>query len=65
MRVVIWVLLICFVSSINNVFYTSCNESTTRTCTYADNVTAKLLDFKKGGSDILSTSDYQPTFFNC
>jgi len=36
-----------------------------RSCMYGTNVTDRLLSLKKGGSNILSTSNYDLTFFPC
>ena len=56
--------IICFVSPANPIFYSSCAESATRTCPFS-NVTDKLLSFKKGGSNILSTDNYDSNFYLC
>jgi hypothetical protein len=57
--------LFLIVSSANSPYYTTCSESATRPCTYGTNVTDRLLNLKKGGSNVLSTSDYDTTFFPC
>lgn len=56
---------IWLVSSANSVNYTSCLESSSRTCVYGTNVTDRLLSMKKGGSNVLSTADYDTSFFPC
>jgi hypothetical protein len=60
------VLCLCgYVSFANNIYYTSCTESSSRLCTYGTNVTDKLLAMKKGGSNILSTNNYDSSFYLC
>lgn len=65
MRAFIIISLILFVSSTNTIYYSSCSESATRTCSYGTNVTDRLLALKKGGTDVLSTNNYDPTHFVC
>lgn len=65
MRLLPFILLIAFVSAANTVYYSSCSESANRTCIYGTNVTDKLLSVKKGGSNILSTNDYEIYFYLC
>lgn len=57
--------LISLVSCTSPVYYSSCSESATRTCVYGTNVTDRLLNMKKGGSNVLSTADYDLPFFPC
>ena len=57
--------LLLSVSLANSLFYTACTESATRVCPFGTNVTDKLLSFKKGGSNILSTANYESNFFLC
>ena len=50
------------------VYASSCdNESLniSRTCPQKDNITEYLLSIKKGGTNILSTADYDKNFFLC
>lgn len=54
-----------FVSCANTIYFTSCSESSSRVCTYGTNVTDKLLAMKKGGSNILSTNNYDSSFYLC
>lgn len=56
---------ILLVSSAGTVYYTSCSESATRPCIYGTNVTDRLLNMKKGGSNVLSPLDYDISFFPC
>jgi hypothetical protein len=65
MRAALLLLVVWCVSSANPIFYSSCSESSTRVCSYGTNVTDRLLSLKKGGSDILSTNNYDSTFFLC
>jgi hypothetical protein len=58
-------LVSAFVSFTSAVYYSSCSESATRTCSYGSNVTDKLLSMKKGGSNVLSTNNYDSTFYIC
>jgi hypothetical protein len=57
--------LIWIVSSSSSAYYTTCSESATRPCNYGTNVTDRLLNLKKGGSNVLSANDYDATFFPC
>lgn len=57
------IILSAFVSPIYAIYYTSCTESATRLCTYGTNVTDKLLSLKKGGSNVLSTNNYDNEFY--
>jgi len=57
--------LILLVSSTSSVHYTSCGESGSRPCVYGSNVTDRLLNMKKGGSNVLSTNNYDASFFPC
>jgi len=57
--------LILLVSAADNVYYAPCLESATRTCTYGTNITDRLLALKKGGSNVLSTNNYDSSFFPC
>ena len=50
---------------IASVYYSSCEESANRECPYLANRTDFLLNLKKGGTDILSTSTYLYDFFLC
>lgn len=59
------ILLFLSVSSTISIYFTSCSESATRPCTYGTNVTDRLLSMKKGGSYVLSTNNYDTTFFPC
>ena len=54
-------------SSIEYPIYTSscASESATRLCTQRNNLTEYILSLKKGGTNILSTSDYDKNFFLC
>lgn len=62
----VWLLaLVSLVSCTNSVYYSSCAESANRTCVYGTNVTDRLLNMKKGGSNVLSTADYDLPFFPC
>ncbi len=58
---------IWLVSSASSVNYTTCTESSSpaRSCVYGTNVTDRLLNMKKGGSDVLSAADYDAAFFPC
>lgn len=58
-------MMIWLVSSTYSVYYSPCGESTNRTCVYGTNVTDRLLNMKKGGSNVLSTNDYDASFFPC
>jgi hypothetical protein len=64
-RIVALLTIIWLVSSASSVYYSSCSESTTRPCAYGTNATDRLLNMKKGGSNVLSTADYDTTFFPC
>jgi hypothetical protein len=66
-KCVLLIITIWLVSSTNSVHYTTCTESSSvsRSCVYGTNVTDRLLNMKKGGSDVLSTADYDATFFPC
>ena len=57
--------LILLVSPASSVYYSSCGESASRSCVYGTNVTDRLLNMKKGGSNVLSTNDYDSSFFPC
>ena len=67
LKCVILILTIWLVSSTSSVNYTTCTESSSpaRSCIYGTNVTDRLLNMKKGGSDVLSTANYDATFFPC
>ncbi len=67
LKCVILILAILLVSSTSSVHFTTCTESSSpaRSCIYGTNVTDRLLNMKKGGSDVLSTANYDATFFPC
>lgn len=65
LRFLLILAIIWLVSSAAQVYYTSCGESATRSCVYGTNVTDRLLNMKKGGSNVLSTNDYDASFFPC
>lgn len=49
----------------SDVFFTPCVENANRQCSSSTNRTDFLLSMKKGGTNILSTSDYLYDFFLC
>lgn len=64
--IILILLLIHVHSTTYPVYASSCDsESPTRVCPQEGNITEYLLGLKKGGSDILSTSDYDSDFFLC
>lgn len=63
--VVPFITLISLVSSANSIYYTPCTESTNRSCIYKTNITDRLQSLKKGGTNILSTENYDAAFFPC
>lgn len=65
LRTIALLTIIWLVSSANSVYYTPCLESSSRTCAYGTNVTDRLLNMKKGGSNVLSTANYEASFFPC
>lgn len=56
--------LLC-VSLATSIFYTPCNESSIRTCSYGTNVTNRLLNLKKGGQNCVQKNTYSSNFFYC
>ena len=62
-----WLVTLAIVSlSVSaDVFYSSCAETNGRACPYITNRTDFLLNMKKGGTNILSTSTYLYDFFLC
>ena len=61
-------LIIPSYSSVYPVYASSCdNESLniSRTCPQRDNLTEYILNLKKGGTNLLSTADYDKNFFLC
>lgn len=65
LRAVVALFSIWLVSSAGTVYYSSCAESASRSCVYGTNVTDRLLNMKKGGSNVLSPLDYDASFFPC
>lgn len=65
LRTVTLLVSIWLVSSAGTVYYSSCGESAARPCVYGTNVTDRLLNMKKGGSNVLSTNNYDASFFPC
>lgn len=65
LRSFLMIALVGLVSSTSSDYYTPCAESNTRPCSFGTNITDRLLALKKGGSNVLSTSDYDSAFFPC
>lgn len=47
------------------VYYSPCDDDVGRVCSSGDNKTNLLMNYKRGGTDILSSSVYIYDFFLC
>lgn len=59
------IIVLLFVSCTLAVYFTPCSESTTRLCSYGNNMTDRLLNLKKGGSSASTLNTYNPNFYLC